>query len=233
MMLATRGGHIEAMRCLREDAVIAADLEVQNEQGQTALMLAVTYQHIDAVRLLQRYGASAFSLDHDGAGILAMGAKAGHDKIMKTLIEGVMATAASPEDVSKAAQNVSSLLSQPDGAGCTPLICAVSHVSSAMDSVSADNEAEQRALSCCKVIISDADGGSETINQANEAGDTPLICAARMNRPAVVEYLLEKGADPKHCNVHGITAQFLAQELGFDRVVEMCELMQAKLNAKS
>jgi ankyrin repeat protein len=66
----------------------------------------------------------------------------------------------------------------------------------------------------------------------NHVGDTPLICAARLNRAALVEYLLEKNADPSLENEHKITAQFLAKELGFDRIVALCETWTVKRNQR-
>jgi hypothetical protein len=67
------------------------------------------------------------------------------------------------------------------------------------------------------VILQD-ENGSDTIDAQNDAGDSALICAVRLNRPAIVEYLLERGADHKLVNKSGVSAIFLAADMKFPEV---------------
>lgn len=62
------------------------------------------------------------------------------------------------------------------------------------------------AIEAIKLLV--AKGGN--INEANQGGDTPLTGAAMRGEPALVEYLLSIGADPKHKNARGLTALDIA-----------------------
>ncbi len=46
----------------------------------------------------------------------------------------------------------------------------------------------------------------------NQDGDTPLICAVKFNRPAIVKMLLEYGANPELKNKEGQIAMDLAKK---------------------
>ena len=48
------------------------------------------------------------------------------------------------------------------------------------------------------------------INTRGNLGETPLITAARLGHKQIVNYLLQKGADPEIKDFDGITALFLA-----------------------
>ena len=62
------------------------------------------------------------------------------------------------------------------------------------------------AIEAIKLLV--AKGGN--INEANQGGDTPLTGAAMRSEPALVEFLLSIGADPKHKNARGLTALDIA-----------------------
>ena len=62
------------------------------------------------------------------------------------------------------------------------------------------------AIEAVKLLV--AKGGN--INEANQGGDTPLTGAAMRSEPALVEFLLSIGADPKHKNARGLTALDIA-----------------------
>ena len=62
------------------------------------------------------------------------------------------------------------------------------------------------ALEALKLLLSqEAD-----INQANNAGNTPLIGAAIHGEPALVEFLLQHGANPNAKNGIGLTVMDVA-----------------------
>ncbi len=62
------------------------------------------------------------------------------------------------------------------------------------------------AIEAVKLLV--AKGGN--INEANQGGDTALTGAAMRSEPALVEFLLSIGADPKHKNARGLTALDIA-----------------------
>ncbi len=62
------------------------------------------------------------------------------------------------------------------------------------------------AIEAVKLLV--AKGGN--INEANQGGDTALTGAAMRSEPALVEFLLSIGADPKHKNARGLTAMDIA-----------------------
>lgn len=62
------------------------------------------------------------------------------------------------------------------------------------------------AIEAIKLLVSKG----LNVNDANQGGDTPLTGAAMRSEPALVEFLLSIGADPKHKNARGLTALDIA-----------------------
>ncbi|MNZ45255.1 Ankyrin repeats (3 copies) [compost metagenome] len=61
-----------------------------------------------------------------------------------------------------------------------------------------------------KVLV---EGGAE-VEGSSFDGRTALMMAAMFNRPAIVDYLISQGADPKAKDANGITALEAARTMG-------------------
>lgn len=203
-------------------------LEVTNNDGQTALTWAVVNGHIKLVRLLMSQGADPMTIDNDGRGILAVTAGTGQENLMKAMLESVLG-ANTPEEIAKSNQKAARMFSLQDNSGNTPLIAAARH-SGARGGDPA--EAEGASLDCCKVVCSH-DGGRETIDMQNHDGDTALIGAVRADRATVVAYLIEQVADKAVENNWGMTAEFLANEMGHESCVKILSQKKTKRGTRA
>ena len=67
-------------------------------------------------------------------------------------------------------------------------------------------------------IVSKMIVDGKDINVINQAGDTPLHCAARAGHLSIVRYLVEQGADVSLKNKAGHTAVQCAQQEGHKEV---------------
>ena len=59
-------------------------------------------------------------------------------------------------------------------------------------------------------------------------GKTPLIFAARYNRPEIARLLLEHGADPKRRCARGYSPEWYARQSGATEVLALLEIADAK-----
>ena len=65
------------------------------------------------------------------------------------------------------------------------------------------------------------------VNVRNEAGETPLMCAAAKGYADMVQILIQHGANPRLENNRGETALTIALMKGYTRIAESLEISQA------
>lgn len=63
--------------------------------------------------------------------------------------------------------------------------------------------------------------GGAGVNDVDADGHTPLMTAIAHDRPAVVEFLLERGADVNAATANGYTALHFAAACGQSQVIDM------------
>jgi ankyrin repeat protein len=84
LMLASIGGHVEAIRVLIEKG---ANLEAADESGMTPLILASFTGHVQAIRMLIEKGANLEAVDENGMTPLMLASVSGHEDALRVLIE--------------------------------------------------------------------------------------------------------------------------------------------------
>ncbi|XP_035263897.1 ankyrin repeat domain-containing protein 50 [Anguilla anguilla] len=206
LTLAAREGHLGALRALLgwrggdggAGAAAAATLEHADCEGWTPLRLAAWGGHAEAVRLLLDAGADVDGSDADGRTALRAAAWAGHLEIVLALLEH----GARPD--------------RADREGRTPLIAAaymghrealealLAH-GARVDAADADGRTALCVAAMCVPSAAGGRGHAEVVSalldrgadpsHRDKDGMTPLLLAAYEGQAAVMELLLEAGAD--------------------------------------
>lgn len=70
------------------------------------------------------------------------------------------------------------------------------------------------------------------VNVRNEAGETPLMCAAAKGYADMVQILIQNGANPRLENNRGETALTIALMKGYTRIAESLEISEASKNER-
>jgi len=222
--LVERGQNVELKKTL--DA--GADEEVINEEGQTALMLAVLYDHEEILQTLLASGVEIDVADKKGSTALMLAVKYGNIPITQMLI------------------NSSAALDSKDKEGMTALMWAAEYgqVSSSQLLIKAgadvnvkDNKgwtalmravapywSEHAKVEIVKTLL-DAGGN---INERNPKGFTPLMTAAVSGQSEIVSTLLEAGADVLAQDNQGNTALMWAEKKGHTEITELLKKAGAK-----
>ncbi|KAJ8533222.1 hypothetical protein ON010_g14032 [Phytophthora cinnamomi] len=215
LMWAARNGQIQVVQSLIDGG---ADVNAQDDEGQTALMAAAEYDQIDIVRYLIKHGASLTATDNIGDTVLMITAGKGLVRVCQHLADhpgtDVNATnqfgytALMTAAVNGHAQVVQYLaghqgvdVNAADEYGYTPLMMAT--LSGATDVV--------RCL---------AEEYGADVNAKAREGDTALILAAVVGHIEVFRYFTERrGLDVNVKNNNGETALMRAAENGNIAVV--------------
>lgn len=74
-------------------------------------------------------------------------------------------------------------------------------------------------VECCKLIFDKGDGEGMLKMATSKSGSTPLHSAAGTNRPEVVQFLVDKGADQTAKDDDELTAYDLAKQSGYTEVL--------------
>ena len=197
--------------------------------GVPYLLKAVSQGSLAIVQLLLRAGLEPSVCDSEGRNILHVAFEHGHDHLLDTLYDNVPCEK----------------WNDSDQAGCTPLMYAVSSgqlslVQRLLDDRSSDvnavNQVRQTALHIAtglghREILEALIKSGGTVNRRDDPdilhGDTCLHYAARMDRPGLLQLLLDNGADWTKINKHGENALYLAASLGHSQVVH--SLLEANI----
>jgi hypothetical protein len=222
--LVERGQNVELKMALDS----GADANAINAEGQTALMLAVLYDHEEIVETLLASGVEIDAVDNEGFTALMKAVKYGNIPITQILIDrgaeldlkdkgGMTALmwAAEYEQVScsKLLIKAGADITVKDHRGWTAFMKAV-----------APYWSEHAKVEIVKSLL-DAGGN---INERNPDGFTPLMTAAVSGQPEIVSTLLEAGADVLAQDNQGNTALMWAEKEGNTEIIELLKEVGAK-----
>lgn len=209
---AAKHGHESVVETFLENG---AEIDSKNEYSQTALMMTAWKGHISVIKLLLENGADINSKDKYSRTALSKAAQRGHISVVKLLLEN----GAESNSKDKYGQTA---LSKAAGRGHTPVV-----------ELLLENEADIKSSGgywpSGTTALVEAAGGShvETVRCLLQAGvnvnardvtsnmETPLHRAvSKYGKTAVVNILIESGADLEAQNSKGETALVIAVRRG-------------------
>ena len=189
-----------------------ADVNQQNKEGVTALMVALRrYNNEEIIDFLLAHGADVKVGDGKGTATLMIALEAGYLKAAARLISLGVDPKASTRKGRTAAQAAASFVGWGYEAG---------------------ELAKNRRKAVELLRLISAAGGD--LAGADEEGNTPLHCAVARGHLAAVEFLLTHGSDPNRPNAQGETPLMLSIQASMDAFVKMKLLLAngADINAK-
>ncbi|CAK9051210.1 unnamed protein product [Durusdinium trenchii] len=242
MYSAAARGYLEVVRLLLE---AGADVNAEDQDGSTALMIAAHNRHLEVVRVLLEAGADKNAARQDGATALFAAAFSGQLEVVRMLIEAAAdknaATAEGGTALMTAAFHghfeVAQLLldagadknaAMQDGSTALMFAAGSGHleVVQVLLDAGADKNAAKRsgAITC---VFGDFNGDLRKawLWDKNEArryyAVTALMLAAGYGHSNVVRVLIEAGADKNAAVQDGATALMLAAVNGYLEVVRV------------
>ncbi|MDF2964957.1 MAG: ankyrin repeat-containing protein [Rickettsiaceae bacterium] len=193
------------------------DIDINDEDGWTALMFAARKGHLDIVKVLIEYGGDINKADKYRWTALMIAAERGHLNIVKVLIKNdahingankddwtalMIAAERGHLNIVKVLIKNGAHINGANNYGCTALMVA----------------ADKGHLNIVKVLIEK----DAHINGANKHGWTALIFAAGKGHLDIVKVLIENGADINKADIKGSTALIVAvRNDKFDVVKEL------------
>ena len=252
MYSAAARGYLEVVRLLLE---AGADVNAEDQDGSTALMIAAHNRHLEVVRVLLEAGADKNAARQDGATALFAAAFSGQLEVVRMLIEAAAdknaATAEGGTALMTAAFHghfeVAQLLldagadknaAMQDGSTALMFAAGSGHleVVQVLLDAGADKNAAKRsgAITC---VFGDFNGDLRKawLWDKNEArryyAVTALMLAAGYGHSNVVRVLIEAGADKNAAVQDGATALMLAAVNGYLEVVQVLLEAGADKNA--
>ena len=211
-----------------------ADIEKENSQGYTPLLFACVKGFLDTVKVLVQAGAELRVAGADGDTCLIAASREGHTETVRYLVGleqvdvdqegGPDATTALHEAVDKNHADVVQVLidagadiEKRDSVGRTPLILAC--VRGCLDAVKVLVQAG------AELRVTDSNDDTCLITVGTENNFTALLEAVGKNHAAVVQVLIDAGADIEEEDSDGCTPLVLACMEGFLHIVKV--LVQA------
>lgn len=158
-----------------------ADVNAKDNDGETALVAAVTDNTGVSIRVLLDNGADPMLVDGNGMTALHRAARRGYGRAVKALLTF--------------GKDVETFLSNKDPDNCSALHVAIWN---------AEPLVAEMLLDCYETAT---DATHEDLSaKRKKNGDTPLISAVRLNQQGVIKRLLALGADTEIRNNKGDTA---------------------------
>ncbi|XP_010884133.2 ankyrin repeat and SAM domain-containing protein 6 isoform X2 [Esox lucius] len=201
LQFASASGHENLVRFLLRKG---ASVDSRNNYGWTPLMQATRFGHLNVAHILLENGAEINGRNRMGASVLTMAARGGHTHVAKLLLES--GAFVDDYDHLALAEGVANGNNNNSAAGLgggevgrefmdiTALLAAAQH----------GHEAAVRLL---------LEWGAEVNFSQKTTGWGALMLATLTGKVAVVQQLVERGADPDHVNVLAKTAFELSLQL--------------------
>lgn len=168
-----------------------ADVNAQNDEGQTALMAAVSFGHEAITRLLLEYGAELNIRATNGETALSAAASRGFDRLVRMLV-------ASGAELDFAKGVGKTALAQAAAYGQDRIVQLLLDCGAEIDAISANGETAlaQAALNgnmrVARLLL---DRGA-AVDHMRYPWQTPLYKAVTCDHGQMVTLLMERGADP-------------------------------------
>ncbi len=224
--------------------------QMDNIDGDTALILAIFYGHTDVIKLLLTHGANANYIAHNENTPLIVALWRGNTEIIQLLLNyGAQAhykresdgwtalheaAAAGNTEVIKLLLDNGAFIDETTNIGDTALIeAAYNGHAQAVELLSQRNAniAHANRWGNTALILAAQEGyvniikillaRGANVNEANSVGNTALIWAAIGGDKSIVELLLAHGALINHANRYGNTALIWAAARGHREVIEL------------
>jgi ankyrin repeat protein len=228
LIVAAGNGQTPALQALLE---ARPDLELQADNGKTALGFAVSQGHAAIVKVLLGAGSRTEVKDNDGDLPLIQAARRGHTQVVAALLEGRAAVNARDSNgwtalmtaammghvdiVDRLLRSKADTSVKEAGTGKTALILAAG-----FPAIIERARGEQTVQA---LILGGAD-----VNAGDNEGFTALMAASTMGHGGVVPILLKAGADVNAATRNGRTALSYASAQGHTEVVRLLQAGGAK-----
>ena len=190
-----------------------ADINAQNREGQTPLMLMILARRSEAaLRPLKRADLDITMTDRDGRTAMDLAAANSMPDVLSALINRQQQTSGDSGIFGMLHGNKNPIHLSKDRYGINAMHQA----------------ARQGDLETLTLILSASDAN---VNERNDAGETPLLVAARAGAVGCVEKLLSVKADPNRPGKNGETPLCEAARLGRLVIAELLIRAGADINA--
>ena len=177
---------------------------------QTALMIAVTGGHLDAVRFLVHHGADIDIRDGEDCTAISHALENDNRVIFRYLLDGEVADWESCYSFSS--KHTNNALLEATKSGRLATIKYLVNVGLAVENIQnlLNSSMVANAGRGAKAMVEDLRILGAEIDYLSEAGYTALMSAAAHNRLEILPYLLDSGADINQTNQQGDTALIFA-----------------------
>ncbi|CAE6958596.1 unnamed protein product [Symbiodinium sp. CCMP2592] len=203
-----------------------AQLEAQNEEGDTALMWAASVGQLKVVEVLMQAGARLETRNQLGFTALMSAASSGYSKLVEALVKAGAKLEARTE------QGITALI-YAAGKGQAKVVEVLAKAGAKLEAQSKQGftalifAAGQGHVKVVEALVK----AGARVEAQSEQGFTALMWAARGGHLKVVEMLVKAGAQLDVRNTSGFTALMLAAGSAHLKVVEVLVKAGAKLEA--
>ena len=193
------------------------NLDLQDQQGKTALHCAIKYGTQRSIDLLLNKGADPYIKDNEGSTALHLAATYGHTEVLKELIKR------EPSRLKEKDENGRTLLHLAARKG---YVKAVEFLID-QDPNSDPNIQDKYGYSVLHWaaiypdILNILLKTNINLDLQDQQGKTALHCAIQYGTQRSIDLLLNKGADPYIKDTKGITAAMLAKQYGFKDIIDL------------
>ena len=187
-MLAAQNGHVD---CLRELVVSGAEVNIQSNDGRTALMCAAENGHVDCLHELVVSGAEVNIQDNEGWTALLFAAQNGHVECLRELV------VSGAEVNIQIAYRISALKGHVE---------CLKTLNDAGSEINKESELMIRMIKTGKFdCVQEMIRAGFNVNTGT-AGHTALMAAVKFPSAIIVDLLLRNGADVNAKNLDDETA---------------------------